>query len=366
MEYLPELKVNDNSGVLVHHLLTHTAGWEDEDLDASRERLLETVLTEPTGDHDLLEHIVLATGIPVPRRRTPGEAMSYSNFNYTLIGEIIRRVTGEKLDAVMRRFVFEPVGMDSSAVIVSDELLPRVVERPPGIPGAPDHPSTVVPFYDPLWFAWDDGGAGVHATPLDNLRFLEMVRNGGVVGTDRVLSPASIRVMTTNQIPGVRGEIRLDHDPRGVVELRIRHWQRGSVRRSTEAVRRAAARFDMAAAGASARGSTPTSASPACTTSSSPKKTSSACLGHGRRTASRTSLREPFSTEATTRPSNQTRRARYPQAHGDTTSASGRTCQTCSPKSTCAPQEEPEQRVEGLRLSASRCAVCRFASRVEP
>jgi len=207
VEYLPELKVNDNSKVLVHHLLTHTSGWEDEDLDASQERLLETVLAQPTGDHDVLEHIYLTTRIPVPRRRMPGEAMSYSSYNYTLIGEIIRRVTGATLDAVMRRYVFDPVGMTSSAVIVSEDLASRVVERPHGIPHAPGHPETVVAFYDPLWLGWDDGGAGVHTTPLDNLRFLEMVRNGGIVGTTRVLSPASIRVMTTNQIPGVRGII---------------------------------------------------------------------------------------------------------------------------------------------------------------
>ena len=220
VDYLPELRVNDNSRVLVHHLLTHTAGWEDEDLIATREKLLDTALAEPAGDLDVLEHIMLFTGFPVPRRREPGEAMSYSTFNYTLIGEIIRRVTGETLDAVMRRHVFEPVGMHSSAVIVGDALLPRVIERPPGIPGAPGHPATIVAHYDPLWLAWDDGGGGVHSTPLDNLRFLEMIRNGGVVGVERVLSPASIRVMTTNQIPGVPGAM-------GSVKIRDASWSYG-------------------------------------------------------------------------------------------------------------------------------------------
>src|SRR3954451_17497196 len=58
VDYLPELKVNDNSRVLVHPLLTHTAGWADEDLNATRERLLGTVVKEPAGDHDLMEHVV--------------------------------------------------------------------------------------------------------------------------------------------------------------------------------------------------------------------------------------------------------------------------------------------------------------------
>ena len=48
---------------------------------------------------------------------------------------------------------------------------------------------------------------GVHASPLDNLRFLEMVRYRGMAGDTRVLSPAAIRVMTSNQIPGVSAAI---------------------------------------------------------------------------------------------------------------------------------------------------------------
>jgi CubicO group peptidase (beta-lactamase class C family) len=65
----------------------------------------------------------------------------------------------------------------------------------------------VLAHFDPLWLGCDDGMCGVHASPLDNLRFLEMVRNGGMAGDTRVLSPAAIRVMTTNQIPGVAAVI---------------------------------------------------------------------------------------------------------------------------------------------------------------
>ena len=43
--------------------------------------------------------------------------MLYSNFNYSLLGEIVRRVTGDTLDAAMRRYLFEPIGMTSSVMI---------------------------------------------------------------------------------------------------------------------------------------------------------------------------------------------------------------------------------------------------------
>ena len=133
--------------------------------------------------------------------------MQYAGCNYTFLSEIIRRATGNTLDAAMRRYLLEPIGMPDTAVIVPDALLARVVERPDGIPLAPGHPDTVLPVYHPLVFGCDDGGATVHSTVLDYLRFLEMIRNRGMVGTTRVLCGDSVRVMTTNQIPGVAAVI---------------------------------------------------------------------------------------------------------------------------------------------------------------
>lgn len=217
VDYLPELAAGDNRGVLVHHLLTHTSGWDPDDLLASLEALVSSGDISPPPDRDVLSYLFLASGWAVPRQGRAGEAMRYANFNYSLISEIIRRVTDGTVDSAMRELLFEPTGMTSSAVIVTDELLPRVVERPEGIPHAPGHPATVLPHFDPIWLRCDDGMCGVHASPLDTLRFLEMVRNGGMAGEARILSPASIRVMTGNQIPGVSAEI-------GHIKLREASW----------------------------------------------------------------------------------------------------------------------------------------------
>ena len=207
VDYLPELAVNDNADVLVHHLLTHTSGWDSEDLRAALSVGVAAGMSEPPPGRDLLEHIFLDTAWAVPRSRAAGELMQYANHNYTLLGEIVRRVTGATLDAAMREYVLEPIGMSDTAVIVPDAMLPRVVERPEGIPHAPGHPDTVLPMYDPLWLDCDDGGSGVHSTVLDYLLFLEMIRNGGTAGTTRVLCRDAIRVMTTDQIPGVAATI---------------------------------------------------------------------------------------------------------------------------------------------------------------
>ena len=218
VDYLPELAAGDNGEVLVHHLLTHTSGWDQDDIRASMDAMVAAGdRSQIPPNRDLLSHLFLTSGWAVPRRRAAGEAMGYTNFNYSLISEIVRRVTGGTLDAAMSDLLFDPTGMTRSAVIVPDSLLPHVVERPPGIPHAPGHADTVLAHFDPLWLSCDDGMCGVHASPLDNLRFLEMVRNGGVAGDTRVLSPAAIQVMTTNQIPGVAADL-------GFIKLREASW----------------------------------------------------------------------------------------------------------------------------------------------
>jgi len=203
---LPEL-ADQHEEVLVHHLLTHTSGWNDDDHVAAREaKLSEAIATIPDGV-DPLTHIMLWPGWGVSRRRGAGEVNQYCNFNYSLLGEIVRRVTGDTLDAAMRRYLFEPLGMTSSAMTVGDELRPRLIERPSGIPMGPDHEDTALSTNDPLWESSDDGASGVFASAPDLARFLQLFLDEGMAGDRRVLSRDSVRVMTTNQIPGLAVEL---------------------------------------------------------------------------------------------------------------------------------------------------------------
>lgn len=213
---LPEL-ADEHSDVMLYHLLSHTSGWNEDDVTAAREAgLSEAIATVPEG-MDLLTHIMLWPRSGVPRRLPVGERMQYCNFNYSLLGEIVRRVTGDTLDAAMRRYLFEPIGMTSSAMIVGDDIRDRLIERPPGIPLGPDHEGTVLSSNDPLWAGSDDGASGVHASALDLARFWQMLLDGGTVGDVRVLSRDAVRVMTTNQIPGVPVEL-------GAISLAEASW----------------------------------------------------------------------------------------------------------------------------------------------
>jgi CubicO group peptidase (beta-lactamase class C family) len=121
--------------------------------------------------------------------------MSYCGYGFQLLGEIVRRVSGQSLDAFAAERLFRPLGMHDTSYIVPDALRSRIVRR------APD-PSGVEGFgREEEDTPWPDGG--VYSTALDMAIFGQMFLNGGSYGDARVLSPASAAAMTRNQIPGI-------------------------------------------------------------------------------------------------------------------------------------------------------------------
>jgi CubicO group peptidase (beta-lactamase class C family) len=53
------------------------------------------------------------------------------------------------------------------------------------------------------------GGAGLLSTARDYARFLEMIRNGGVLNDVRILAPRTVRLMTTNQVGSLHSSFGL-------------------------------------------------------------------------------------------------------------------------------------------------------------
>jgi D-alanyl-D-alanine carboxypeptidase len=89
--------------VTVRHLLTHTSGIVDHFGD------LEAVPVEATVGELYRVMSLLEPGEPL--RSTPGAAYAYSNFNYVLLGAILEQVTGITWEAVLRSWIFEPLGL---------------------------------------------------------------------------------------------------------------------------------------------------------------------------------------------------------------------------------------------------------------
>jgi CubicO group peptidase (beta-lactamase class C family) len=122
--------------------------------------------------------------------------MSYCNYGYVMLGEIVRRVSGMSLDTFARERIFAPLGMTDTFYVVPESVRHRIVKRPPDAPGAED-------FNSREWEETPWGSAGVYSTAKDMAIFGQVFLNEGRCGDARILSPAGAASMTRNQIPGI-------------------------------------------------------------------------------------------------------------------------------------------------------------------
>ena len=106
-KYLPELKnlkylTSDAPVLTIRHLLTHTGGLPQDDPWADRQ--LETTDDELNAS--------LEGGVSMSN--VPGITYEYSNLGYTLLGKVIRAVSGESYQDYIAVNIFKPLGMTST------------------------------------------------------------------------------------------------------------------------------------------------------------------------------------------------------------------------------------------------------------
>lgn len=92
-------------GVTLHHLLTHTSGipnfTEFSDYNATK--------ATPSSPEQTIHRF---TNKPLDFK--PGEKWNYSNSNYVLLGKVIEQASGQSYEDFLRRYIFEPLKMNST------------------------------------------------------------------------------------------------------------------------------------------------------------------------------------------------------------------------------------------------------------
>jgi CubicO group peptidase (beta-lactamase class C family) len=186
---------------MVHHLLTHTSGLRDEDLDAHAEAKRAAVVIPPAGENQHPRiHESLFLRYDAPLWKPPGVEMSYCSYGYALLGEIVRRVSGQSLAGFATERIFGPLGMKDTLYIVPDAVRPRIVRRGADALGAD--------ILDSRWLQdTPQAEDGAFSTALDLAVFTQTFLNGGRYGAVRLLSPAAVAEMTRNHIPGISSYI---------------------------------------------------------------------------------------------------------------------------------------------------------------
>ena len=146
----------------------------------------------------------------------PGETFVYSDINFFLLGDIVTRITGQSLDAYLKRTVFEPLGMTETGFNPPKTLLPRIAptERCADQDAWPCKRPDAAPLrgvvHDPTARRMGGiaGHAGLFSTARDLQRFVRMLINGGQLGGVRVMSAATVRAMTSPATPAGMTAVR--------------------------------------------------------------------------------------------------------------------------------------------------------------
>lgn len=102
-KYVPGLTRGDE--VTIRQILSHTSGYQDY----WPEDYLMTPMMKPATAQQILD-----TWAKKPLDFEPGTKWQYSNTNYVIAGEIVEKVSGERLFDFLGEHIFHPLGMKSA------------------------------------------------------------------------------------------------------------------------------------------------------------------------------------------------------------------------------------------------------------
>jgi CubicO group peptidase (beta-lactamase class C family) len=136
----------------------------------------------------------------LPLMVQPGEKWLY-NTGSDVLGVLVARACGKPFEVFLRERIFEPLGMKDTGFFVPAVKLNRFPTEywnnfQTGALEVYDEPSG-------QWAhppAFPSGAGGLVSTVDDYLAFSRMMLNRGALGKHRILSPASVQAMTTDQL----------------------------------------------------------------------------------------------------------------------------------------------------------------------
>jgi CubicO group peptidase (beta-lactamase class C family) len=202
-KYLPEfkeLKTADGkpARVTIRHLLTHTSGMGE--ITGEQARACKTLAD------------VIPLYVAKPVAFAPGTKWVYCQSGINTGGRIAEVVTGESLDKLLQRRLFDPLGMKDTTFYLTERQLPGL---------AKSYRRTAQGNLEETRIGFLNGksptsrdrfpapNGGLFSTASDYARFCQMVLRGGELGGKRFLKPETVKLMTTIQT----GEIKTGFTP---------------------------------------------------------------------------------------------------------------------------------------------------------
>jgi CubicO group peptidase (beta-lactamase class C family) len=136
----------------------------------------------------------------LPLAHQPGTVWEYG-MNTDVLGRIVEVASGMPFDRFVEEHVTKPLKMPDTAFYMDPAKLQRVAQLQidPATDKRPEFGNS-----DDLTkekVRWFSGGGGLLSTASDYARFCQMLVNGGELEGVRLLSPKTLAVMTSDQVP---------------------------------------------------------------------------------------------------------------------------------------------------------------------
>jgi CubicO group peptidase (beta-lactamase class C family) len=195
--------------ITIRQLLNHTSGISYREIGTKEAKAIYAKAGVPIGfEH---RHILLGDKMKIlaklPLMHQPGAQFTYG-LNTDVLGYLVEIISGKSLKEFFQQRIFDPLGMKDTYFYIPTEKQGRLskayitdgkghtVEN--GAMDTTGGVNTIYPFTKNG--SYYSGGAGLSSTAYDYALFLQMLANGGALNGHRLLSPYSVRLMTTNQI----------------------------------------------------------------------------------------------------------------------------------------------------------------------
>ena len=187
--------------ITIRDLLTHTSGLGyGPGFDRNTPLAKAYAAVNFAGPATLAEKVQALAGLPLYFQ--PGDGWRYS-YSFDVLGRLVEVVSGQTLPDFLQARLFGPLKMQSTGftIATSDKALLATLYTHGGA-------ATGIKPSNPPWLAdpsqptrTPSGGGGLISTAGDYLRFAQMLSNGGSLDGRQVLSPTTVALMTSNQVP---------------------------------------------------------------------------------------------------------------------------------------------------------------------
>ncbi|HEX2252396.1 MAG TPA: serine hydrolase domain-containing protein [Thermoanaerobaculia bacterium] len=186
--HLPEFAAGGKGGVTLRHLLSHSGGFRTREIGGPR--------------RSWEENLARICARPLEDGWVPGETFGYHPVSsWYVLGEVIRRVTGELPSRHLRRHVLEPLGMADSRVGTTPEEYHHLAPRLAAVwrTGSGEASAAAMDHR----FPWDTEPWVARESPAENgwgpMRDLAELYAALLAGGGAVLAPASVAELVRPQ-----------------------------------------------------------------------------------------------------------------------------------------------------------------------